>query len=207
MRPERIIAATLCTTARIITGVRAVWRGCAPEARQRIYYANHSSHFDFVLIWAVLPLPLRAVSRPVAAADYWQANGLRRYLIGAVFNGVLIERAPPARHGNPLQPMTDALAGGDSLILFPEGTRNPDPGLLPFKPGLYHLAHAYPKVEMVPVWIENVGRVMPKGSLIPVPLLCSMTFGQPLTLAEGEGKADFLARARDSLLALAPHAD
>ena len=121
-----------------------------------------------------------------------------------MFNGVLIERNPPSRHENPLQPMVTALAGGDSLILFPEGTRNPGDGLLAFKPGLFHLARAFPGVELVPVWIENVGRVMPKGTLVPVPLICSLSFGQPVTLARGEAKPDFLERARQALLGLAP---
>lgn len=201
---EQLIASGLCVTARLITGVRAVWRGCPPIPRQRVYFANHTSHFDFILIWASLPQALRRVSRPVAAIDYWGASPLRRYLITRVFNGVLIERNPPSRHTNPLQPMVSALANEDSLILFPEGTRNPGDGLLPFKPGLFHLAKEFPEVELVPVWIENVGRVMPKGAMIPVPLICGLSFGQPVTLAAGESKPDFLERSRQSLLALAP---
>jgi 1-acyl-sn-glycerol-3-phosphate acyltransferase len=201
---EHLIASGLCATARLITGVRAIWRGCAPLPRQRIYFANHRSHFDFILIWSTLPQPMRRMSRPVAAIDYWGRHGLRHYLITRVFNGVLIDRNPPSRHTNPLQPMVSALAGGDSLILFPEGTRNAGDDLLPFKPGLFHLAREFPEVELVPVWIENVGRVMPKGAMIPVPLICSLSFGVPVNLAAGESKPDFLERARQTLLALAP---
>lgn len=204
---EQLIASGLCVTARLITGVRAIWRGCPPIPRQRIYFANHTSHFDFILIWATLPQPMRRATRPVAALDYWGANGPRRYLITRVFNGVLIDRDPPSRHINPLRPMVSALANEDSLILFPEGTRNPGGGVLPFKPGLFHLAKEFPEVELVPVWIENVGRVMPKGTLIPVPLICSLSFGQPVTLAAGESKPAFLERARQALLALAPPPD
>jgi 1-acyl-sn-glycerol-3-phosphate acyltransferase len=204
---EQLIASGLCVSARLITGVRAVWRGCPPIPRQRIYFANHASHFDFVLIWATLPPPMRRMTRPVAALDYWGANGLRHYLITRVFNGVLIDRKPPSRHINPLRPMVSALASEDSLILFPEGTRNPGGGVLPFKPGLFHLAKEFPEVELVPVWIENVGRVMPKGTLIPVPLICSLSFGQPVILAAGESKTAFLERARQALLALAPPPD
>jgi hypothetical protein len=203
---QHFIASALCVTARLITGVRAIWLGCPPIARQRIYFANHTSHFDFILIWATLPPPLRRMTRPVAAADYWGRGGLRGYLIARVFNGVLIERNLPSRHINPLQPVVAALANADSLILFPEGTRNLGDGVLPFKPGLFHLAKAFPDVELIPVWIENVGRVMPKGTLIPVPLLCSLSFGQPVTLAAGEAKQAFLDRARKALLALAPPA-
>ena len=103
--------------------------------------------------------------------------------------------------------MGAALQAGDSLIMFPEGTRNLEDDLLPFKSGIYHLAKAHPDIELIPVWIENLGRVMPKGSLIPVPLLCSLTFGAAMSVAHDEPKDDFLARARDALLSLAPPAD
>lgn len=205
---ERFTAALICGFAKAVTGVRAVWRGSEPLPRQRIYFANHTSHGDFVLIWAVLPPTLRRLTRPVARADYWQRGALRRFIAERVFRGVLISPAAGRRHGlNPLEQMNHALSGGDSLIVFPEGTRNTAAGLLPFKSGLYHLAKAHPEVELIPVWIENLGRVMPKGALIPIPLLCSLSFGQPLRLEADEGKAAFLQRARASMLLLAPLGD
>jgi 1-acyl-sn-glycerol-3-phosphate acyltransferase len=208
MAIEQFTAALICGFAKAVTGVRAVWRGSEPLPRQRIYFANHTSHGDFVLIWAVLPPALRRLTRPVARADYWQCGALRRFIAERVFRGVLISPAAGRHHGlNPLEQMNHALSGGDSLIVFPEGTRNTAGGLLPFKSGLYHLAKAHPEVELIPVWIENLGRVMPKGALIPVPLLCSLSFGQPLRLAADEGKAAFLERARASMLLLAPLGD
>lgn len=202
---DRFTAALICGFAKAVTGVRAVWRGSEPLPRQRIYFANHTSHGDFVLIWAVLPPALRRLTRPVARADYWQRGALRRFIAEGVFRGVLISPTAVRRHGlNPLEQMNHALSGGDSLIVFPEGTRNTAAGLLPFKSGLYHLAKAHPEVELIPVWIENLGRVMPKGALIPIPLLCSLSFGQPLRLEADEGKAAFLERARASMLLLAP---
>lgn len=186
-----------------ITGARAIWR-CQPSAEHRVYYGNHVSHGDFVLIWSALGPKLRRRVRPVAAADYWQKDALRRYLIRRVFNGVLIQRDAAQRNEDPIQTLCDAVDGDSSLILFPEGTRNPDPdnGLLPFKSGIYHLAHARPELELVPVWIDNLARVMPKGKLLPLPLLCTATFGEPLRLQPGEDKSAFLERARNALLAL-----
>lgn len=201
---DHLAASSLCAFARLLTGVRAVWHGSTPEARQRIYFANHRSHGDFVLIWASLPPALRERTRPVAGADYWLATPLRRYIGGTVFRGVLIDRNGLKEGQNPVERMSEALAQGDSLIIFPEGTRNLGDGLLPFKSGIYHLARAHSSVELLPVWIENLGRVMPKGVVVPVPLLCSLTFGPPLRSADGEEKDAFLARAREALLALAP---
>lgn len=207
MSVDRLLAAALCGFARALTGVRALWLGSEPDARPRVYFANHRSHGDFVLIWASLPPPLRLRTRPVAGADYWLTTPLRRFLINRVFRGVCIDRRPGRSGPNPVAQMGEALAAGESLILFPEGTRNMGDGLLPFKSGLHHLARAHPEAELIPVWIENLGRVMPKGSLIPVPLLCTLSFGPPLAPGEGESREAFLSRARSALLDLAPPAD
>lgn len=200
-----LTAFAITSAARLLTGARALWLGSTAQATQRLYYANHSSHGDFVLLWASLPPKLRKRTRPVAGADYWQKPGVRSFLINRVFNGVLIDRERKEEGANPLQPMLDALENGDSLIIFPEGTRNlGDEPLLPFKSGLYHLAQARPDVELVPVWIANLNRVMPKGRALPLPLLCTLSFGASLAPIEGEGKDAFLERARNALLALAP---
>jgi 1-acyl-sn-glycerol-3-phosphate acyltransferase len=207
MALEHLVASALCGFAKLLTGVRPVWRGSMPDERQRVYFANHRSHGDFVLIWAALPSHLRRLTRPVAGADYWHTGALRRYLANRVFRGVLIDRTASRRQANPVEQMGEALAAGDSLIIFPEGTRNLGDALLPFKSGIYHLAKAHPEAEFVPVWIENLGRVMPKGTFVPVPLLCTLTFGQPVRLADHEAKAEFLQRASDALRTLAPPAD
>ncbi|KFE53616.1 lysophospholipid acyltransferase family protein [Pseudomonas syringae] len=201
---EPLVATIITAGARSVTGARSLWLGCTPEPVQRIYFANHSSHGDFVLLWASLPPALRKLTRPVAGADYWQSSPLRRYIINRVFNGVLVDRQRKTPDANPLQPMLEALENGDSLIIFPEGTRNLEDGLLPFKSGLYHLAKSYPQAELVPVWIANLNRVMPKGRVLPLPLLCTTSFGTPLQLGNDELKEQFLLRSREALLALAP---
>jgi 1-acyl-sn-glycerol-3-phosphate acyltransferase len=203
-----LTASAIVGFARLMTGVRAIWRGGAPSAVPSVYFANHTSHGDFVLLWTALPPALRRHTRPVAAADYWQCSGLRRFIGCRVFRALLIDRerrSPGEPLADPVQTMAASLRGGESLILFPEGTRNTgDDALLPLKSGLFHLARACPEARLVPVWIENLKRVLPKGCVVPVPLACSVEFGMPLALLPGEGRADFLARARAALLAMRP---
>ena len=186
---------------RLLTGAQARWYGCPPKAEQRIYFANHQSHADLVLIWAALPSELRSITRPIAAKDYWTASRFKRWITTDVFNAVYVERE---RKGDedPLQPLIEALESGDSLIIFPEGTRGFEEEPQPFKSGLFNLAQRFPDVVLVPAWIHNVQRVIPKGEVIPVPMLCSVTFGEPIQLGAEESRADFLTRARLAVVAL-----
>jgi 1-acyl-sn-glycerol-3-phosphate acyltransferase len=199
-----MIRALIIGATRFLVGGQGVWVGTAPSTRQRIYFANHSSHLDTILLWAALPPNLRETTHPVAAADYWGKGAINRHIALKVLNAVLIDRDGKKRgEGGPLAPLLETLARGDSLIIFPEGTRAFErlPG--PFKSGLYHLAKERPDVELVPVFLDNLARAFPKGSFIPAPISCSARFGAPIQLGENEDKAAFLARARDAVVALA----
>ncbi len=193
----------LAFVARLVTGAQGHWKGCPPKAEQRIYFANHQSHLDWVLIWAALPRELRAVTRPIAAKDYWTATPLKHWITREVFNAVYVNRQRTDEQ-DPLEPLVEALRHGDSLVIFPEGTRSNKGEPQAFKSGLYHLARQFPEVTLVPAWIDNVQRVMPKGEVVPVPILCTVTFGAPLALLEGEDKAGFLQRARQAVLDARP---
>ena len=186
---------------RVLTGSQARWYGCPPKAEQRIYFANHQSHADLVLIWAALPRDLRAVTRPIAARDYWTKTPFRQWITTRVFNAIYVSRERTANE-DPLEPLIEALDRGDSIILFPEGTRGNAEEPQPFKAGLFNLAQRFPQVVLVPTWINNVQRVMPKGEVVPVPVLCSVTFGAPVRVQEGEDRRVFLDRARGAVLAL-----
>ena len=246
---------------RLLTGAQARWWGCPPKAEQRIYFANHQSHLDLVMIWAALPEELRGITRPIAARDYWANTPFKRWITTEVFHAIYVERgggapvvppaplepppavriepsldeapaafaaaepagaqfeiplsqpapepepsplAPPgsAEALAPLQPLIEALQGGYSIIIFPEGTRGHTGEPQKFKSGLFTLAQMFPEVVLVPAWIDNVQRVMPKGEVVPVPILCSVTFGAPIKLEEGEERRPFLDRAREAVVAL-----
>ena len=187
--------------ARLITGAQGHWYGCPPKAEQRIYFANHQSHFDWVLIWAAQPRELRAQTRPIAAREYWTSTPLKHWITREIFNAVYVSRQR-SDDEDPLEPLLGALRSGDSLVIFPEGTRGNKGDPQPFKAGLFHLAEAFPNVQLIPAWIDNVQRVMPKGEVVPVPILCSVTFGTPIQLLPGEDKRVFLERARAAVVAL-----
>ena len=205
---QTVSSAALAGFSRAVTGVRPIWAGSAPYGRQRIYFANHASHGDFILLASCLRPEDRARTRAVAGADYWRKGRLRRFLSGYLLRTVLVERNWVERSQDPMAVMLDALERGESLIFFPEGTRNmTEEPLLRFRSGLYNLAFARPDVELVPCWIENMSRVLPKGAVLPVPLLCRVVFGAPVALAQGEDRKVFLDRARHALLSLAPEKD
>ena len=205
---QRASGAALAGLSRAVTGVRPIWAGVAPSGRQRIYFANHASHGDFILISTCLHPAERARTAAVAGADYWNAGPVRRFIAGRLLRTVLVERNWVERTADPLRVMLAALDAGESLIFFPEGTRNmTEEPLLRFRSGLYNLAVARPDVELVPCWIENMSRVLPKGAVLPVPLLCRVVFGTPVALEAGEDRKVFLDRARKALLSLAPEKD
>ena len=208
--PARFVASTLLAgIARLLCGAPR-WVGSAAHARPRIYFANHSSHLDFVVIWGSLPRHIRMQTRPVAGRDYWDGTPLRRYIARRIFRAVLVDRgsaqddaprdATVAGARRSVERAARALAGDASLIIFPEGTRGDGGEVAPFKSGLYHLCRQRPDVELVPVFLENLNRILPKGEAIPLPVAASVTFGQPIRLRPGEEKHAFLARARTALL-------
>ncbi|HEV7450155.1 MAG TPA: lysophospholipid acyltransferase family protein [Pseudonocardiaceae bacterium] len=197
-----MIAALIAGFARLVTGATARWLVEPRSERQRVYFANHASHFDFITIWAALPPPQRVHTRPVAAADYWTAGRIKRYLAARVFRALLIDRSGGDTARGAIEQMVGALRDGNSLIIFPEGTRGDGSEIAPFRSGLYHLAMAAPDAELVPVLLENLNRVLPKGEMIPVPVIACVTFGPPLALAPGEARDALLGRARAAVAGL-----
>ena len=196
-----MIADIFCFIAKLLSGLTIRWSGCKPDDKQRVYFANHTSHMDFVMIWAALPKEIRKKTQPIAAKDYWGCGRFRKYIANKIIHAVLIKRNQiVCRHNeNPINIMCEALDKGSSLIIFPEGTRNTHETIKNFQSGLYHLCKRRKDIEYIPVYLENLSRILPKGEFLPIPILGSVTFGAPLTINNNELKADFLNRARQAI--------
>lgn len=199
---KRVFGALMLALARVLAGKSVRGLEHVRDARQRIYFANHTSHLDFLLIWAALPKRVRERTRPVAAREYWECGALRRFFACGVFDAVLVDRREARPKGAAVARLAAELRKECSLVLFPEGTRGTGDALGEFRSGLYYLCRECPTVELVPVRIEHANRILPKGARVPIPRPASVTFGQPIRLGEDEPKDRFLERARASLEAL-----
>ena len=188
----------LSLLARLLSGASVRWIDCQPDTCQRVYFANHTSHLDAIIVWSSLPKSVRSLTRPVAAKDYWSRGHVRRHVAKA-FNALLIDRTEIKVHQSPVDLMLREMGDRYSLIVFPEGSRKPGDEINPFKSGLYYLSKKRPDLELVPVHIDNLNRVLPRGEILPVPLLSCISFGPPMWLESGEAKAQFLERAREAV--------
>jgi 1-acyl-sn-glycerol-3-phosphate acyltransferase len=189
----------LALLARLLSGASVRWIDSQPDTCQRIYFANHTSHLDALVIWSALPQAVRLLTRPVAAKDYWTAGRIRRYLAYHVFRAILIDRTEIKVHHSPVDDMIREIAHENSLIVFPEGGRGDGREIREFKSGLYYLCKRRPDLELIPVHLDNMNRILPRGEVLPVPLLTCITFGPPMWLEAGEAKLDFLGRAREAV--------
>lgn len=197
----KITSHVIVILAKLFTGFTVRWKDCQPDTCQRVYFANHTSHLDAVVLWSALPTDIRALTRPVAAKDYW-SKGWLKPRIAASFNALLIDRKGIKVHRSPLDMMLEQMGDIYSLIVFPEGGRSATGEMGTFKSGLYYMGKKRPDLELVPVYIDNVNRVLPRGEVLPVPLLSCITIGTPIFLETGESKQAFLKRAREAVLKL-----
>ena len=185
---------TLAVLAKLVSGFTVRWLGSQPDTCQRVYFANHTSHLDAVVLWSCLPNDLRQLTRPVAAQDYWGGSRFRRFLAKS-FNAILIDRKQIKVHQSPVESILREIGDIYSLIVFPEGSRAADGEMGEFKSGLYYLAKKRPDLELIPVYMDNMNRILPRGEFMVVPLLSSISIGSPIYLEAGESKTDFLHRA------------
>lgn len=195
---------------RVFTGVRPKYLSQLSSQKNYIYYANHSSHLDGIIILACFPHQERERIYFVVAADYWKKTFLRRYCANSIFNTILINRHPKILSKvamentrqtlDSMEDMHKVLDDGNSLIIFPEGTRGYGQSIADFKSGIWHLSRKHPEISLVPVYLDNLHRVLPKGSFLAVPMMCKAIIGKPvLATTSAETKQEFLSRLKQSL--------
>ncbi|MGI6401083.1 MAG: lysophospholipid acyltransferase family protein [Thermoguttaceae bacterium] len=198
-----LLKSSIILLAKFVSGASVRWLGCKPEPLcQRVYIANHTSHLDGIVIWAALPPEVRENTRLVAAKDYWDRGAIRKFLAEKVFNVILVNRENVSVRNNPLYHMLDEMGDKYSIIIFPEGSRSTTGEIGEFKSGIYHLVRKRPELEMIPVYLDNMNRILPKGFLLPAPMLSRVIFGAPIWYEKNESKAAFLERARNSVVSL-----
>ena len=194
-----IISTTFCFIIRLICGANSIWYKCQPSEKPTVYYANHSSHLDFPLIWASMPENIRKKLHPIAGKDYWNKNWIKRFISCKIFNSVLIERFNINQNNYPIDKIAELLKNGDSILIFPEGTRGLNNEINQFKNSLFHLYKKCPNVQFVPIYLNNLNRILPKGEFLPVPILSSIIIGQPLVFESHIDKTDLINKAKFKL--------
>ena len=187
--------------ARFMTGADVIGRENLPKRGPAIIAANHNSHVDTLLLLTIFPPHLMPFLRPAAAADYFLKDPFIGWFSSKLVGIVPVERAKAGSGVDVLAPMREALAQRAIVILFPEGTRGPGTDEMgELKGGVARLAEAFPEAPVIPIWIEGAGRVLPKGTMVPVPMNCTVLVGEAMPpLVDRPG---FMTALRERMLAL-----
>jgi 1-acyl-sn-glycerol-3-phosphate acyltransferase len=185
----------------IFIGYRTPGRQWLPGAGPFVLLANHSSHLDTVSLLNLFPLWRLREIQPVAAADYFERNRLVAWFSHTFFNILPIARCRITPENNPVQIMLAQLRAGKSLIIYPEGTRGSGEEIGPIRPGIAHLLEQMPQLPVVPVYLVNHGRCLPKGEWLPVPFFCEIRIGPPQVFSGGS-RREILERLRSAILSL-----
>ena len=159
--------------------------------KQMIIVANHNSHLDTMALMNLFPFRDLKKIRPVGAMDYFHSTRFRKWFASEIVRFVPLNRESTGGRRDPLANCSEAINGGDSLILFPEGTRGEPEKLEKFKAGVAHLVKRFPDVAVVPVFMYGMGKVLPKGEFLPVPYFCDVFVGEHFYW--NGGKKDFMA--------------
>ena len=197
---------TLCVAypvTHLWLGVSLRGRETLPARGPAVVVANHNSHLDNLVLLTRFPLRLIPRVRIAAAADYFFANPVSRFVSTRLLGLIPVERRGEGSSRDPLADMAAWLEGGGILVLFPEGTRGRPEALGEFKPGLWHLLKRCPAASLHPVYLHGLGRSLPKGEWIPVPFFIDVCIGG--SIAFDADKKSFMQTVRDAFYALREH--
>ena len=173
-----------------------------PQQGPAIVVANHNSHLDTFVLMTLFPLAQLNRLRPVAAADYFLRNRALAWFTLNIINMIPIERVRAGKRGeDPLQDCAKALEAGEILLVFPEGTRGESESLATFKGGVARLKEQYPDLPVVPVYMQGLGRALPKGEYTLVPVVVDVFVGE--AVAWSGNRQAFTQALRDAVTTMA----
>ena len=190
---------------RLIMGVHYVNREILRGAEQFIIVSNHNSHLDTMALMAALSWRQIDRTKPVAAGDYFGKTPIKKRITELFVNALLIPRSRPKEgetFADPIQLMVNALGAGHSLIIFPEGTRGEAGKIQKFKKGIGLVAQQCPHVPIIPVFMQGMGKLLPKGEMLLVPFDNFVRFGTPFYCGDLPVE-DIVARVEKEIMALA----
>jgi 1-acyl-sn-glycerol-3-phosphate acyltransferase len=149
-------------------------------AAPAIIVANHNSHLDTMVLASLFPLKMLKKIRPVAAEDYFLRNRWLAWFALNIIRIIPLQRQGRNTKDDPLAGCSKAIEAGDILLLFPEGTRGEPERLAAFKSGVAHLANRHPEVPVIPVFMQGLGKALPRGECLLVPVVCDVIVGEPI---------------------------
>lgn len=175
-----------------------------PTEGPALVVANHNSHLDALMLMSLFPLEVLPKVRPVGASDYFFTNRILRWFTTEVLGMIPLDRRVRGDRARALGPVEDALARGEIVILFPEGTRGEPEVPAPLKSGVAYLAGRAPAVPVHPVHLRGLGSVLPKGAALPVPRRVDVWCGGAFTARDAGGAFMEELAARFALLRGSP---
>ncbi len=186
----------------LLLGLSIGGRNRLPVKGPAIVAPNHNSHVDILILLAAFRRRALPLVSPVGAADYFKANRVLAFVAYRILGVLPLDRTD--RRGDPLALARDALAAGRILIVFPEGTRGRPEELGPLKSGITRLARDA-SAPIIPVYLQGAGRILPKGTRIPVPFTSTLLVGRPIAPSDDRAATmTSLASAYRTLAASAP---
>lgn len=161
-----------------------------------IIVANHNSHIDTLLLMSLFSCSDILKIHPVAAADYFCNTALKSFIFKTLLGLIPISRkVRKAPKEELFKEINDALRAGETIIIYPEGTRGEDNTIKEFKSGVSHIAQMNPDVPVIPMFINGPDKILPKGEFLFVPFIADVYVAEPM-LYDGSSTKDFTDKIR-----------